>query len=241
MTSHDSALHDSPVLPRWLWGILILLLISPTATFAGELGVGATGLANEAPDWEVGQLRVITDGERIIVVMDRFEEGLPADGRVDEVIAFDSGEPIRPLSAEGFGMVKRQPERLLVTLPSAGLVLDLAMADAAPDESTRAHREALRYHQGHSISTWTPASDEFFSTSEAVGLMLQQETPISPAPLGTASAPLLQKDPNPGGGDTCAKSCSKESHSGAGCRVNCNLGQCAKCTLDPLVCKCVDA
>lgn len=219
----------------WIVGLLGALLGAPLSADP-PLQPALGSPSPTAPEVEIvtAAVEVQAEGHRIVIALDRFEDGQSADGRVDQVFSFDADEPVERFFFVGFGVVRLQPEALLVTLADSGVVFDLAVSGAPTGEpSVRAG--LVRHRDGRELYSYTPARDEELSPGEALDTVLRR------TPLRSATAPIFEKDPTPGGDAGCAKSCSVTGHSGRGCSTTCGLGECAECSLDPLECKCVPA
>lgn len=214
----------------------ILALSGPLA--AGSPARRALPESVPAPGAELatGHLQVEAEGRRILVTLDRFEAGQPADGRIDRVFSFDAGEPVEPFFFDGLGLVRVRPDGLTVTLPGRGDVFDLVLAGAEPalPAPGSVSGQLVRHGAGRELYTYTPAPDEAMTASTALERVRRRRA------VSTVDR-LLEQDPGHGDDGGCASSCSMASHAGGECSVSCPFGQCARCTLAPLECKCVDA
>lgn len=229
--------------------ILLVCLLLGLGPASGLLGAAPLAVQADAPRavpetreagsvLETGYVHVEAGDNRILVALDRFERGEPADGRTEKVYSYEAAEPVEPLSFDGFGVLRVDAEGLMITLPERGMVFELVLAGTAPElprpEAVAGH--VVRHRNGQELATFEPSPGEQLTPQQALERVRRQR---GASPVLDAT---LNQDPSHGGDDgTCLKSCSIALPGGQECSVTCPGGSCAVCTVDPLSCSCQTA
>ena len=169
--------------------------------------------------------------DRVVVALDRFDGLQRGDGFVDEVLTFEAGGEVDPLSYVGFGMLRVEEAGLVLVLPELQQTLKLTIQDRSFEEQ---HGPELvptyELNNGQGLSVWSPG--DLMTPGEALDYVISRNNK-----LRSSAGTIFQQDPNPGGEGGCARSCNKVCRDGSQCSVTCPTNKCAECEC-PANCYC---
>jgi len=171
---------------------------------------------------------------RLIVAMDRLENGARGDGVADQVVVFDSAEPLAIPSFSGLAILDAEPTGFTLSVPALRTTYE-AVLDGHPRLTHGLEDPGVeRMLAGLTLQYWKPGEDAFHLT-EAVRHHRGE-------PVRALADQIFQKDPDRDSDSGCATKCNISCLDGTSCSIDCNTastGLCAKCKCDPFAtCNC---
>lgn len=220
------------------WILSLLLLATPfgVSSEEGVLTTRSLELQNQHLARTIlGEVRLESYGERPARIAVGIDDSIPRDGLLDHLVLFEtSGSSSVDLFFQGPAQVEVTPfgVRFFALEERVGyelLVGGFADVPRFPSHSAGAARdrsEILSFEDGRSLVVKSHSFDRLL---EAVVEVAQAEMD-RPDEMRLQAAGVFQKDPSPGGEDSCALSCSKSCRGSGSCSATCpDEGDCAHC------------
>lgn len=171
---------------------------------------------------------------RLIVAMDRLENGARGDGVADQVVVFDSAEPLTIPSFSGLAILDAEPAGFTLSVPALHTTYEAVLGGQPRLSHGLEDPGVERMLAGLTLQYWKPG-EAAFHLADAVRHHRGE-------PVRALADRLFQKDPDPDSGSGCATKCNISCLDGTSCSIDCNTastGLCAKCKCDPFAtCNC---